>query len=106
MLLMIDNAIGIGLQTLGLGMGIVVSMLMLLAVVLYVVIPIFRKISERKTKKSKDKAPAAETVKTAVDETVAEHENDEETVAAIIAAIAAYEGKAPEGFRVVSFKRL
>ena len=106
MLLMIDNAVSIGLQTLGLGMGIVVSMLMILAIVLYIVIPIFKKISEKKTKNKKNKTPATENVQTAVPETVAEVENDEETVAVIVAAIAAYEGKAPEGFRVVSFKRL
>ena len=106
MLLMIENAVSIGLQTLGLGMGIVVSMLMILAIVLYIVIPIFKKISEGKANKKKNKTPATENVQTAVPETVAEAENDEETVAVIVAAIAAYEGKSPEGFRVVSFKRL
>ena len=34
-----------------------------------------------------------------------ELKDESETVAAIIAAIAAYEGKAPENFRVVSFKK-
>ena len=107
MLLMIDNAISIGLQTLGLGMGIVISMLVILALVLYTVIPIFRKISNRKTdKKSTKKSPGTENSQHAVQVPSPENEDDAEIVAVIIAAIAASEGKAPEGFRVVSFKRI
>lgn len=101
---MIENAVGIGLQTLGLGIGIVISMLLLLSVLLYILIPIFRKIGQKKSANVPEKtAPVAAPAAMA---NVPTSDDDEETIAAIIAAIAASEGKAPEGFRVVSFKRI
>ena len=83
MLLMVENAVGLGLQTLGLGMLMVLGIIALLYIVLKILIPVFSAISAKKEKKSKSESPAP----------------------AIIAAIAAYEGKAPENFRVVSFKK-
>ncbi len=101
MLLMVENAVGLGLQTLGLGMLMVLGIIALLYIVLKILIPVFSTISAKKEKKSKSESPAPAPIAT-----VAPSFDDEsETVAAIIAAIAAYEGKAPENFRVVSFKK-
>ena len=101
MLLMVENAVGLGLQTLGLGMLMVLGIIALLCNVLKILIPVFSAISAKKEKKSKSESPAPAPIAT-----VAPSSDDEsETVAAIIAAIAAYEGKAPENFRVVSFKK-
>lgn len=103
-IVMIENAVGLGLQTLGLGIGIVIAMLLLLSGLLYVLIPVFRKLGQKKSTNVPDKtAPVAAPALAA---SVTASDDDEETVAAIIAAIAASEGKAPEGFRVVSFKRI
>lgn len=103
-LLMIDNAVGIGLQTLGLGMLMVLGIIAILYIVLKILIPIFSAISGKKAEKTE--APAEPEVPTPapVQNTVAE-EDESDTVAAIVAAIAAFEGKSPESFRVVSFKK-
>ncbi len=95
MLLMVENAVGLGLQTLGLGMLMVLGIIALLYIVLKILIPVFSAISAKKEKKSKSESPAPAPIATVAPS----------SVAAIIAAIAAYEGKAPENFRVVSFKK-
>ena len=102
-LLMIDNAVGIGLQTLGLGMLMVLGIIAILYIVLKILIPIFSAISGKKTEKTEVPAEPEVPVPAPVQNTVAEDESD--TVAAIVAAIAAFEGKSPESFRVVSFKK-
>lgn len=101
MLLMIENAVGIGLQTLGLGMLIVIGILALLMLILYILIPIFRKIAEGKKAKS---APKKEPEGAAEPVPVLDDESD--IVAAIVAAISAQTGKAPTQLKVVSFKRI
>lgn len=105
-LLIIDNAVGIGLQTLGLGMLMVLGIIAILYVVLKILIPIFSAISGKKVEKTE--VPAEPDVPVPapapVQNTVAE-EDESDTVAAIVAAIAAFEGKSPESFRVVSFKK-
>ena len=99
MLLMIENAVEIGFQTLGTGMLIVIGILVLLMLILYMVIPVFRRIAEG-GKKNKEAPPVQN-----VPEPVAV-EDESDTVAAIIAAISAMSGKAPSSLKVVSFKRI
>ena len=53
MLLMVENAVGLGLQTLGLGMLMVLGIIALLYIVLKILIPVFSAISAKKEKKSK-----------------------------------------------------
>lgn len=103
-LLMIDNAVGIGLQTLGLGMLMVLGIIAILYIVLKILIPIFSAISGKKTEKTEVPAEPEVPVPAPVQNTVAE-EDESDTVAAIVAAIAAFEGKSPESFRVVSFNK-
>ena len=95
------STVEIGFQTLGIGMMVVIGILGLLMIILYILIPLFRKIAEGKNKKEKP-APAPAPVTTA-----AQNADDEsDTVAAIIAAISAASGTAPTSLKVVSFKRL
>ena len=100
MLLMVESAVGLGLQTLGLGMLMVLGIIALLYIVLKLLIPIFSAISAKKEKTADTGSPAP-----AVSPVTAPSDDEGKTVAAIIAAIAAYEGKSPENFRVVSFKK-
>ncbi|MCQ2770519.1 MAG: OadG family protein [Clostridia bacterium] len=109
MVLMIENAVGRGLEVLGLGMLVVVGMLMLLMVCLYLIIPILGKINSKGTTKSKKKGKKEETTVVVDSTPVAETEpttNDAEIVTAITAAISVYENKSPSTFKVVSFKRI
>ncbi len=100
MLLMIENPVGEGLKVLGLGMLMVLGIIALLYIVLKLLIPIFSAISAKKEKTADAGSPAP-----AVSPVTASSDDEGKTVAAIIAAIAAYEGKSPENFRVVSFKK-
>ena len=50
-------------------------------------------------------APAPAAVEESEPEAAAPASDDTAVIAAIVAAISAYTGKAPEGFRVVSFKK-
>ena len=103
MLLMIENAVGEGFKTLGIGLMIVVGVLALLMAVLYLLIPLFKKIANKQPKKPKEQsAPPSPAL--AVETPAAEDESD--IVAAIIAAISAESGRAPASLRVVSFKRI
>ncbi|MBR6052073.1 MAG: OadG family protein [Clostridia bacterium] len=109
MLLMIENAVGEGFRTLGIGIMIVIGVLALLMAVLYLLIPLFKKIAnkkpkEKKAKKKKSPAPAEALTATPAPDPV--EEDDGDIVAAIIAAIASGSGRTPSSLRVVSFKRI
>ena len=105
MLLMIDNAVGVGFQTLGIGMLFVIGILSILMVILYLLIPIFRKIANGKSKTKQPEAPApAAAAPAAAEAPVDDDEGD--VVAAIIAAISQISGAAPSSLKVVSFKRI
>lgn len=104
MLLTIENPVGEGLKVLGLGMLMVLGIIAILYIVLKILIPIFSAISGKKTEKTEAPAEPEVPVSAPVQNTVAE-EDESDTVAAIVAAIAAFEGKSPESFRVVSFKK-
>ena len=56
MLLMIENAVGEGFRTLGIGLMIVVGVLALLMAVLYLLIPLFKKIANKQPKKPKEQS--------------------------------------------------
>lgn len=100
------TSLATGLGVFGLGMLIVIGMLALLMIVLYLLIPIFSNISKKKEEKSQT-AKTPEPVRMAVPAPApAAVEDDGETIAAIISAISAAEGKSPLNFRVVSFKRI
>lgn len=106
MLLMIENAIGTGFMTLGLGMGFVLAIIAVLFAILKILIPIFQKINDAGLKEKPAKAEKAPAVSPAAPVAVAQSEDESEIVAAIIAAISAETGKAPSSFRVVNFKRI
>lgn len=106
MLLMIENAIGIGLQTVGLGMAFVIGIIAVLFLVLKILIPIFQKINDMGSGKKPAKEEKAQPQASAVSAAPVQNDDESEIVAAIIAAISAETGKAPSSFRVVSFKRI
>lgn len=97
----------LGGSTLLLGMAIVFTVLGIIFIALQIMRTVFMK-NAAKAKKA-DKAVqnvAAKTEEPApVAAPAAAPEDDCAIVAAIVAAISAYTGKAPEGFRVVSFKK-
>ena len=106
MLLMIENAVGEGFRTLGIGMMTVVGVLALLMAVLYLLIPLFSKIAKKAPRKKKTKKTDAPAPVAASPAQVTVEENESDIVAAIIAAIASESGRAPASLRVVSFKRI
>lgn len=100
----------LGGSTLLLGMVIVFAVLGIIFVALQIMRSIFTKkaTQTKKAKKAEEAAQKAEPSAQATTEQapVSEPVTDEAAiVAAIIAAISAHTGKAPEGFRVVSFKK-
>lgn len=98
MMLMIENAVGEGFRTLGMGIMIVIGVLALLMAILYLLIPLFKRIANKQPKAKKTKGE---------EKTPAPEDDDEcDVVAAIIAAISAESGRAPSSLRVVSFKRI
>ena len=101
MLLTMESALE-GLKVLGLGMLMVLGIIAILYIVLKILIPIFSAIRGKKEKKNETPAPAAP-VQAPAPATVTE--DNGAIVAAIVAAIAVYEEKSPESFRVVSFKK-
>ena len=105
MMLMIENAVGQGFRTLGMGIMIVIGVLALLMAILYLLIPLFKKIANKQPKakktKGEEKAPAP-----AAPAPAPEDDDECDVVAAIIAAISAESGRAPSSLRVVSFKRI
>lgn len=115
MFLSIDNPIitdessfldrfSLGGQTLLLGMVVVFAMLF----VIYLCIVAMQAVFTRKSlKTAKDTASekSAQAAMQATESVPDTQTSDEELVAAITAAIAAYTGDAPSSFRVVSFKK-
>ena len=98
------DKLSLGGSTLLLGMAIVFAVLG----IIYIALQIMRAIFTKNTKKTKKEAsaPIAAVKAEAVEAPVAEPAGDDAAiVAAIIAAISAHTGKAPDGFRVVSFKK-
>lgn len=104
MLLMIENAVGEGFRTLGLGLGVVIGVLALLMAILYLLIPLFKRIANKQPKGKNKKGEAAPAPAPAPAPVQDDDESD--VVAAIIAAISAQSGRAPSSLRVVSFKRI
>ena len=104
------DRLALGGSTLLLGMVLVFVVLAIIFAALQIMRSIFTK-DANKSKKSKKaeeiaKAPQPTVVEKAEEPAPAETAADEGAiVAAIIAAISAHTGKAPEGFRVVSFKK-
>ena len=97
----------LGGSTLLLGMVIVFAVLGIIFIALQIMRTVFTK-NSAKAKKAETAVQnvAAKTEEPApVAEPAAAPEDDCAIVAAIVAAISAYTGKAPEGFRVVSFKK-
>ena len=97
----------LGGSTLLLGMAMVFAVLGIIFIALQIMRAAFTK-NAPKAKKAENAVQnvAAKTEEPApVAEPAAAPEDDCAIVAAIVAAISAYTGKAPEGFRVVSFKK-
>ena len=107
------DRLALGGSTTLLGMAIVSSVLCIIFIALQIMRAVFTK-NASQTKKARkaekavqttapkpEVAPAAEPVAPAAEPAV----DDGAIVAAIIVAISAHTGKAPEGFRVVSFKK-
>ena len=97
----------LGGSTLLLGMAMVFAVLGIIFIALQIMRAAFTK-NATKAKKAENAVQnvAAKTEEPApVAEPAAAPEDDCAIVAAIVAAISAYTGKAPEGFRVVSFKK-
>ena len=100
----------LGGSTLLLGMVIVFAVLGIIFIALQIMRSIFTKnaIKAKKARKAEEAAQKAEPTALKATEQAsapAPVADDTAIVAAIIAAISAYTGKAPEGFRVVSFKK-
>ena len=101
---------GTGLTTLLIGMIAVFAILGIIFAALQIMRAIFKKnaIKAKKARKAEEasqKEAAAPVPAPAPAEETAPAADDSAIVAAIVAAISAYTGKAPEGFRVVSFKK-
>ena len=95
----------LGGSTLLLGMAIVFAVLGIIFIALQIMRAVFTKNTD-KAKKAAQTSQVAVTEAVAEDTPVVEDSVDEcAIVAAIMAAISAYTGKSPEGFRVVSFKK-
>ena len=105
----IFDRLALGGSTLLLGMVIVFAVLGIIFIALQIMRAVFTKnaIKEKKARKAESAAQtAAQSVEAAPAAPVAAAAADDGAiVAAIIAAISAHTGKAPEGFRVVSFKK-
>ena len=99
----------LGGSTLLLGMVLVFAVLAIIFFALQIMRAVFTKksVKAQKAAKAEESAkPTEQPVAVAEEEIPAEAVADDGAiVAAIIAAISAHTGKAPEGFRVVSFKK-
>ena len=93
----------LGGSTLLLGMAMVFAVLGIIFIALQIMRAVFTKNATKAKNTEKVVQNVAE--KTEEPAPVAAPEDDCAIVAAIVAAISAYTGKAPEGFRVVSFKK-
>ena len=104
----LDLFLDTGLPTLLIGMLAVFAILGIIFAALQIMRAVFKKnaLKAKKARKAEEAAsapapaPAEEATPAAAPAT-----DDSAIVAAIVAAISAYTGKAPEGFRVVSFKK-
>lgn len=92
-----------GLGTSLLGMATIFVMLTVLFIMMKLMSAVFGKSGKKAEKSVPVTLPAKDPAPVAVQ---AEAEDEEETVAAIVAAISAYTGSSPASFRVVSFKRV
>ena len=103
----IFDRLKLGGSTLLLGMAMVFAVLGIIFIALQIMRATFTKNASKAKKAEKVVQNVAEkTEETApVEAPAAAPEDDCAIVAAIVAAISAYTGKAPEGFRVVSFKK-
>ena len=102
------DRLALGGSTLLLGMVLVFAILGIIFIALQIMRTIFTKKSAKAKKASKSQGSAQKTAPAVVqaeEPAVAPAADDAAIVAAIIAAISAHTGKAPEGFRVVSFKK-
>ena len=101
--------VGTGLPTLLIGMLVVFAILGIIFVVLQIMRATFKKnaIKAKKARKAEDAKDTPKTEAAPAEEIAPETPaaDDGAIIAAIIAAISAHTGKAPEGFRVVSFKK-
>ena len=103
------DRLALGGSTLLIGMIIVFAVLGIIFIALQIMRAVFTK-NAIKAKKARKAAEAAQNVapkaaSVPAAPVVEESADDAAIVAAIVAAISAYTGKAPEGFRVVSFKK-
>lgn len=101
--LSIGERVSKGLGTSLLGMATIFFMLTVLFIMMKLMSAVFGKNDKKAEKPVPVTLPAKDPVPVAVQ---AEAEDEEETVAAIVAAISAYTGSSPASFRVVSFKRV
>ena len=104
------DRLSLGGSTLLIGMLIVFAVLGIIFVALQIMRSVFTKnaIKAKKARKAEEAAQKAEPIVAKAEEpapVAAPASDDAAIVAAIIAAISAYTSKAPEGFRVVSFKK-
>ena len=100
------DRLALGGSTTLLGMAIVFSVLCIIFIALQIMRAVFTK-NASQTKKARKAEKAVQTTapKPEVAPAAEPAVDDGAIVAAIIAAISAHTGKAPEGFRVVSFKK-
>ena len=108
----LPERLGLGLETMLIGLGTVFGVLIIIMAILYLFQFLFYTLPNRKKNASSTKETAAVT-ETAVDETahvnkvISDAEGDEgELIAAISAAVAVYLDQPASSFRVVSFKRI
>ena len=107
------DRLSLGGSTLLLGMALVFAVLGIIFVALQIMRAVFTKqaVQAKKARKAAEAARATEqktAVKAEEPSSISDSEapaDDSAIVAAIVVAISAYTGKAPEGFRVVSFKK-
>lgn len=101
--LSMGERVSTGLSTALLGMVTIFVMLTVLFLMMKLMSAIFAGSGKKAEKSVPVTLPAKDPVPVAIQETA---DDDEETVAAIVAAISAYTGNSPASFRVVSFKRV
>lgn len=101
----LDLFVGTGLPTLLIGMLAVFAILGIIFLALVIMRASFKRnaIKAKKARKAEEAPSAPAPAEESAPATPAT--DDSAIVAAIVAAISAYTGKAPEGFRVVSFKK-
>jgi len=100
------DRLGLGGQTMLLGMVVVFVMLFVIYLCMMGMQAVFTRKSKKAAKKAASEKPADAPASTVQAADAADIQTDDTPlVAAITAAIAAYTGDAPSSFRVVSFKK-